>query len=70
MARFITFEGLDGSGKSTHLERMARRLEAAGVPFVDGRIMDRALFADPIHVNGAGSDQVTDDLAAELGPAG
>jgi dTMP kinase len=34
VARFITFEGLDGSGKSTHLERTARRLEAAGVPFV------------------------------------
>ena len=29
---FITFEGLDGSGKSSHLRRVAKRLEEAGVP--------------------------------------
>ena len=34
MALFVTFEGLDGSGKSTHLERAARWLEASGVPHV------------------------------------
>ena len=31
-AQFITFEGLDGSGKSTHLKRAAAWLEARGVP--------------------------------------
>lgn len=31
MARFITFEGLDGSGKSTHLERTARWLGEHGL---------------------------------------
>lgn len=30
MALFVTFEGLDGSGKSTHLERAARWLEGLG----------------------------------------
>jgi hypothetical protein len=48
---------------------LAASASAAGVPFVEGRVLDRTLFADPIHVNAAGSDQVTDDLAAALGPA-
>jgi len=35
--RFITFEGVDGSGKSTQLERLARRLRATGRDVVTTR---------------------------------
>ena len=32
--RFITFEGIDGAGKSTHLEAVAKRLREAGATVV------------------------------------
>ncbi len=34
---FLTFEGPDGSGKTTQLERLARRLRAAGLPILTTR---------------------------------
>ncbi len=44
--RFITFEGLDGSGKSTQLERLAKELEHRGVSFVNTREPGGTPFAD------------------------
>ncbi|MAN81160.1 MAG: dTMP kinase [Magnetovibrio sp.] len=35
--RFITFEGMDGSGKSTQLERVAEYLSAQAIPIVKTR---------------------------------
>ncbi|MDP9045758.1 MAG: dTMP kinase [Pseudomonadota bacterium] len=36
-ARFITFEGIDGAGKSTHLDAVASHLQAAGANVVSTR---------------------------------
>ena len=33
-ARFITFEGIDGAGKSTHIETVATHLRERGTPVV------------------------------------
>jgi dTMP kinase len=35
--RFITFEGIDGAGKSTHIEPLADRLRARGITVVTSR---------------------------------
>lgn len=35
--RFITFEGIDGAGKSTHIETVADVLRERGIPFVATR---------------------------------
>ena len=36
-ARFITFEGIDGAGKSTHIEALSRRLRERGAAVVNTR---------------------------------
>ena len=35
--RFITFEGIDGAGKSTHIEAVAQRLREGGATVVSTR---------------------------------
>ena len=59
MSLFITFEGLDGAGKSTQIERIGRRLHNLSQQVVTTRepggtgIGDvlRALLLDPMHTN-------------------
>lgn len=34
---FITFEGIEGVGKTTHLKNMAAQLTAAGIPVIATR---------------------------------
>ena len=55
--RFITFEGIDGSGKSTHLEIVRTWFEERAIPVVvtrepGGTVLGQALrqiFLDPAH---------------------
>ncbi len=57
--KFITLEGLDGAGKSTHLDWIAGRIEAAGRKVVVtrepggtplGEELRRLLLAQPMHL--------------------
>lgn len=57
--KFITLEGVDGAGKSTHLDWIARRIEAAGKKVVVtrepggtplGEELRRLLLALPMHL--------------------
>lgn len=65
-ARFITFEGIDGAGKSTHLSAVAERLTHAGRTVVctrepGGTPLAEALRAQMLH---APMDPVTETLLA------
>lgn len=57
--KFITLEGVDGAGKSTHLDWIARRIEAAGRQVVVtrepggtplGEELRKLLLAQPMHL--------------------
>jgi dTMP kinase len=65
-AGFITFEGIDGAGKSTHLSAVAERLRGAGRTVVctrepGGTALAEALRAQMLH---APMDPVTETLLA------
>jgi len=57
--KFVTLEGVDGAGKSTHLDWIARRLEAAGKKVLVtrepggtplGEELRKLLLAQPMHL--------------------
>jgi dTMP kinase len=48
MARFITFEGVEGCGKTTQLRRLADRLSDRGIPFILTREPGGCPIADDI----------------------
>ena len=46
--RFITFEGIDGAGKSTHLPRYAQSLRAGGIAVMEAREPGGTALAEQI----------------------
>jgi dTMP kinase len=64
---FITFEGIEGSGKSTQIARLARRLEDAGVEVVctrepGGTSLGRRLRAALLNPEGSSMDPLAEML--------
>ena len=64
---FITFEGLDGSGKSTQLKRLATSLTELGYPVVTTRNPGGTVLGDRIRslLLDSGTDEAVGGLAAE-----
>lgn len=48
MARFITFEGIEGCGKTTQIHRLSRRLQTCGIPLIATREPGGCPIADQI----------------------
>lgn len=63
-ARFLTFEGIDGAGKSTHIEAVAERLRAAGATVVCTREPGGTALAEALRdlVLHRGMDALTEAL--------
>ena len=47
-ARFITFEGIDGAGKSTHMDAVAQRLRGAGATVLGTREPGGTVLAEQL----------------------
>jgi dTMP kinase len=62
--RFITFEGIDGAGKSTHIDAVAQRLRASGATVVCTREPGGTPLAERVRemVLHAGMDVLTEAL--------
>ncbi len=63
-ARFITFEGIDGAGKSTHIRLLADRLRSAGASVVTTREPGGTELAETLRalVLGSSMDALTEAL--------
>lgn len=63
---FITFEGIDGSGKGTQIKRLKKRLEKEEIPVFRTREPNDSPFGDLIHQIMIGRVQTTNDVIAAL----
>lgn len=67
--RFITFEGIDGAGKSTHIEALSARLRAAGADVLNTREPGGTALAETLRelVLHSGMDALTEALLVFAG---
>jgi dTMP kinase len=63
---FVTFEGIEGSGKSTHLRRLAAHLKAQGLDVVETREPGGTVAGEAIRALLLGADAIPLTPLAEL----
>lgn len=66
MSLFVTFEGIEGSGKSTHLRRLAAHLKARGLAVVETREPGGTVAGDAIRALLLGTEAIPLTPLAEL----
>ena len=68
-SRFISFEGIDGAGKSTHIEALSRRLAAGGAVVVNTREPGGTVLAETLRglFLHSGMDSLTEALLVFAG---